>query len=628
MAPIRILADEVANQIAAGEVVERPASVVKELVENAIDASARHVTVELVTGGKKRISVLDDGVAMTKDDVLLAIERHATSKIAAATDLDSIATFGFRGEALPSIASVSKFEIVSRTEDALEATRVVVAGGKMRDVSSVGGPRGTRVTVENLFFNVPGRRKFLKSTTTELSHIIKAVQGLALAHPETGFRLKHNGRRTFDVSPCKTLLDRVAMIFGPEMTQQLVEIGFDEGGYIVNGLAATPALTRADRSGLLFFVNNRLIISPVLNRAISRAYRGLLTVGRFPVCILKVEVPPELVDVNVHPTKREVRFRDEPLVEQMVQKAVRDALAHVPARRPDERDWIYTKPARGRADDSDAGRPAVAVRAAPPPPRPVRPRTKPEKPAARMTATAEDVDLTQTADELLDTDREILSAEQAAAEPEHTKSADTVPQAVFSEVDQIEEVPFQVFNTYLVVPQSDRLLLVDQHALHERLVFEDLREVLSGHMPTLQRLLVPIPVELPPNQAAVLAEKTEFLRSLGVEIESFGQNTFLVTAACHLFSEQKVDDLVRRVAAELSQGDLFRDEQELWESMVALSVAACRSAIKAGQALSVDERRALLAGLRKLTPPYTCPHGRPIVTELTLDQIERSFRRT
>jgi len=634
MAPIRILADEVANQIAAGEVVERPASVVKELVENAVDAGARHVTVELVTGGKKRISVIDDGVAMNKDDVLLAIERHATSKIAAATDLDSIATFGFRGEALPSIASVSKFEIVSRTEDALEATRVVVAGGKVRDVSSVGGPRGTRVTVENLFFNVPGRRKFLKSTTTELSHIIKAVQGLALAHPETGFRLKHNGRRTFDVSPCKTLRDRVAMIYGPEMTQQLVEIGFDESGYSVRGLAGTPALTRADRSGILFFVNNRLIISPVLNRAISRAYRGLLTVGRFPVCILKVEVPPELVDVNVHPTKREVRFRDEPLVEQLVQKAVRDALAHAPARQRDDMDWIDRKPARGRADDSDVGRSAVAVGVAPPP-RPVRPRTKPEQPVASATATAtqvtgtEDIVATQTAAEVLDTDQEILSAEQAASEPERTETADTVPQAVFSEVDLLEEAPFQVFNTYLVVPQSDRLLLVDQHALHERLVFEDLREVLSAHMPTLQRLLVPIPVELPPNQAAVLAEQTEFLRSLGVEVESFGQNTFLVTAACHLFSEQKVDDLVRRVAAELSQGDLFRDEQELWESMVALSVAACRSAIKAGQALSVDERRALLAGLRKLTPPYTCPHGRPpIVTELTLDQIERSFRRT
>jgi len=635
MAPIRILADEVANQIAAGEVVERPASVVKELVENAIDAGARHVTVEVVTGGKKRISVIDDGVAMNKDDVLLAIERHATSKVATATDLDSIATFGFRGEALPSIASVSKFEIVSRTEDALEATRVVVAGGKVRDVSSVGGPRGTRVNVENLFFNVPGRRKFLKSTTTELSHIIKAVQGLALAHPETGFRLKHNGRRTFDVSPCKMLLDRVAMIFGPEMTQQLVEIGFDEGGYRVHGLAATPALTRADRSGLLFFVNNRLIVSPILNRAISRAYRGLLTVGRYPVCILKVQVPPELVDVNVHPTKREVRFRDEPLVEQLVQKAVRDALAHAPARRPDDMDWIDRKPARGRADDSGDGKAVVAVRVAPPPAEfAMPPQPEPEKPAARATATAtqvtgtEDIVATQAAAETLDTDREILAAEPAASEPESPEPADVAPQAVFSEVDQLEEMPFQVFNTYLVIPQSDRLLLVDQHALHERLVFEDLRAVLSSRMPTLQRLLVPIPVELPPNQAAVLAEQTEFLRTLGVEIESFGQNTFLVTAACHLFNEQKVDDLVRRVAAELSQGDLFRDEQELWESMLVLSVAACRSAIKAGQALSVDERRALLTGFRKLTPPYTCPHGRPIVTELTLDQIERSFRRT
>jgi len=213
-------------------------------------------------------------------------------------------------------------------------------------------------------------------------------------------------------------------------------------------------------------------------------------------------------------------------------------------------------------------------------------------------------------------------------QPEESASADAAPQAVFSEVERLDEVPFQVFNTYLVIPQADRLLLVDQHALHERLVFEELRGVLSEHMPTLQRLLVPIPIELPPNQAAALCEQTDFLRRLGLEVESFGQNTFLVTAACHLFSEQKIDDLVRRVAAELSQGDLFRDEQQLWESMVVLSVSACRSAIKAGQALSVEERRALLGGLRKLIPPYTCPHGRPIVTEITLDQIERSFRRT
>jgi len=632
MAAIRVLTDEVANQIAAGEVVERPASVVKELVENAIDAHARHITVEVVAGGKRRIAVLDDGVAMTKDDVLLAIERHATSKIVSAADLDSIATFGFRGEAMPSIAAVSKVEIVSRTEDAIEATRVSIAGGRVRNVQSVGGPRGTRVTVENLFFNTPGRRKFLKSTTTELSHAIKVVQGLAIAHPETAFRLKHNGRRILDVSPCKTLRDRVAMVFGTEMALDMVEIGLDDRGCRVHGLAGTPALTRGDRSGLLFFVNSRLIVSPVLNRAVTRAYRGLLTVGRHPVCILKVELSPQSVDVNVHPTKREVRFRDEPLVGEVVCRAIRDALARVPSRRParkpaGERDSVYVAP----QDTGVAQAPAALQVGAPP--RPARPGVEKDRPAARETVAVERGRAGHPAPAVPDTEPMQAAPAQPPApvvepQPEQGAAAEAAPQAVFSEVERLDEIPFQVFNTYLVIPQADRLLLVDQHALHERLVFEELRNVLSEHMPTLQRLLVPLPVELPPNQAAALADQTELLRRLGIEVENFGGNTFLVTAACHLFSEQKIDDLVRRVAAELSQGDLFRDEHQLWESMVVLSVSACRSAIKAGQALSVDERRALLAGLRKLTPPYTCPHGRPIVTELTLDQIERSFRRT
>jgi len=620
MAGVRILTDEVANQIAAGEVVERPASIVKELVENALDACAKHITVEIVAGGKKRISVIDDGTAMDKDDVLLAIERHATSKIASADDLDSIATFGFRGEAIPSIAAVSKFEIVSRTEDALEATRVFVDGGKVRQVSSVGAPRGTRVTAENLFFNTPGRRKFLKSTTTELSHVIKAVQGLALAHPEVGFRLKHNGRRTFDVSPCKTFLDRVAMVFGPDMTGELVEIGLDERACRIGGLAGTPGLTRADRSGLLFFVNNRLIVSPVLNRAVARAYYGLLTVGRYPVCLLKVDILPETVDVNVHPAKREVRFRDEPLVAELVQRAVREALARVPSRRPDDRIRVEKRPGVSvPADTSAAGTDAEDE---------VRPSRQPsavqDKPA-QPHAVAAGIPPQHV--------EEPSSVQPASAgSPERTAVGDdvseTVPQPVFSEVDQLDEVPFQVFNTYLVVQQSDRVLLVDQHALHERLVMQELYDALADRPPTLQRMLVPIPVELPPDQAAVLADRTDFLRNLGIEIESFGQNTLLVTAVCHLYSEQKIDDLVRRVAGELSRSDLVQDEQQLWESMLVLSVAACRSAIKAGQRLSVDERRALLAGLRKLTPPYTCPHGRPIVTELTLAQIEKSFRRT
>ncbi|MCD6288118.1 MAG: hypothetical protein J7M12_03275, partial [Candidatus Hydrogenedentes bacterium] len=270
--------------------------------------------------------------------------------------------------------------------------------------------------------------------------------------------------------------------------------------------------------------------------------------------------------------------------------------------------------------DERAVRRSLAVKVSPPPVPPAKPKP-PGKPAHIEAVTV--VPIEQPEDELPP------PAIDAGSRPNRqAKTTQPAPQAVFVEVEQLDEMPFQIFNTYLVIPREDRLLLVDQHALHERLVFDELHALLTEQTPSLQRLLVPIPVELPPNQAAQLAERTDFLRRLGIEIENFGENTFLVTASCHMFNEQKIDDLVRRVASELCQGDLFRDEEQLWESMLVMSVSACRAAIKAGQPLSVDERRALLSGLKKLTPPYTCPHGRPIVTELTRDQIERSFRRT
>lgn len=617
MAPIRVLTDEVANQIAAGEVVERPASVVKELVENALDAGARHIAVEVVAGGKKRISVVDDGSAMSRDDVLLAIEPHATSKISSAADLDNIETFGFRGEALPSIAAVSKFEVVSRREHDLEGTRVNILGNKLRDVKSVGAPRGTRITVADLFYNTPGRRKFLKTTNTELSHVIKVVQGLALAHPYLGFRLKHNGRRLLDVPPCTSLADRVATVFGTDMVTELVDVDIDENGYGVHGLAGTPAITRSDRSGQYFFVNSRPIVSPLLTRAVARAYHGLLTVGRHPVCVLKLDVPHQSVDVNVHPAKREVRFRDESIVQGQVQKSVREALSKGPSRRSViERQPVKSKAKPDTEKKKTDTRREMAVKVAHPPrqPAPPPPRRAEKDDVQVDTSPPEPVQETPSVEDVPPA-APLLSEEES-------------PQAVFVEVDRIDGMPFQIFNTYLVIPQADRLLLVDQHALHERIVFDELHGMLSERKPTLQRLLVPIPVEVPPNQAAQLADRTEFLHRLGIELENFGDNTFLVTGACHMFSEQKIDDLVRRVASELCQGDLFRDEEQLWESMLVMSVSACRTAIKAGQQLSVDERRALLNGLKKLTPPYTCPHGRPIVTELMRDQIERSFRRT
>ena len=612
MPRINVLGEDVANKIAAGEVVERPASAVKELVENSVDAGADDVTVLLTAGGKRSITVSDNGHGMVRDDAILAFERHATSKISCGEDLDRIDTLGFRGEALPSIAAVSKLTLVTRTAENLAGTRVVLRGGTVKNVSEVGAPQGTRVTVNSLYFNTPARAKFLKSTSTELGHGTEIVQRHALARPDIRFKLVHNGKQLFDLPPVTALVDRTAMIWGPRFAREMTGVNIERDGIKVTGLLGLPTLYRAQRNMQIFFLNRRPIVSRVLARAVAEAYRGLLPVGKFPVAILFVETDPVDVDINVHPTKREAKFRRERETYNAVVFGVRSALENAGPQRPlaPARPLVSPEPPPKRSDEQKVqlDRAPVVHQELP------VDKGSPEGGTKMPGVETEEV-VVKTGPER----EESLAA--AKEQPPLTASP------LFAPEIEPTEAPLQVFGTYLIVPQEDRLLIIDQHALHERLTYEKLKRELGRKRFTVQKLLVPITIEFTPAHAKLIGEYLPLLASIDVQMEHFGGTSFIVTAMSHVFSESRVEDLVRHIVAEIEQGDLLEDGQKLRERLLVLATSACRSSIMAGEPLTPEQRAGLLVGLRDLSPPYTCPHGRPIMTDLTLEQLERSFKR-
>ena len=589
--PVRVLPEDVANKIAAGEVVERPASVVKELVENALDAGATRITVSLVAAGRRMIEVMDNGHGMSEQDAMLAIERHATSKVRTADDLDDIRTLGFRGEALASIAAVSRFKMITRRAKDDSGTRISIDGGVLRDVSETAAPVGTRVTANRLYFNTPVRAKFLKGVTTELSHVIDTVQRHALAHEGVAFQLSHNDRVLLDIPEKATLCERVALIWGLNFLKDMVEVQGERGGIRMHGLIGTPALTRAQRSHQFFFLNKRPIVNHSLQYGFSDAYRGLLTVGRHPVGIVMVNMHPRFVDVNIHPAKREVRFRDERAARDAARDIVREALASLEA-------------PPGPAAPTPVLEPAPATEAV----------TKTEA-AARTEAAP------VPSQPALDPHGPVQTEMPGAA-----GFKDMAPSALYTPVGHMSHAPLQVFDTYLIVPKDDRLLIIDQHALHERLTFDALCADLEDRDYEAQQLAVPVLVDVPPSHVRLLESNIELFAKLGIVVEPFGGNTFQVTAVCHQYDEALIPDTVYRVLDELAQGDLF-DKTEIVAGLLRLTVEACRGSVKAGDRLAREEREGLLDGFDRLRPPYTCPHGRPIVTELTQHQMEKSFRR-
>ena len=588
MHAIQILSEAVASQIAAGEVIERPASVVKELLENALDAGARQVTVRVEDAGRRLMEIADDGAGITAAELPLAVTRHATSKLQSAEDLFHIQTLGFRGEALASIGSVSRLTLTSRPGLHPVGARLVVEGGTLRANEPMGAPEGTVVRVENLFFNVPARLKFLKRDITERQQIDALVTRYALAYPQVRFSLFQDGRAVLQTSGNGDRREILASLLGVDTARQMIEVALEDPDIRVQGYISPVALTRSNRREITFFVNGRWVQDTALSTALLQAYRTLLMVGRFPLAVLFVELDAEAVDVNVHPAKAEVRFRSPDTVFSGVQRAVRRALLTSSPVPQVSTGWQPPQtPALGQGalDLHSAIRPAI-------------------DPAWDMAA-----DLTAAE-----------KSEQAAAHTANTQTPSALPP---SGMLPLLRLVGQVGGTYLVAEGPDGLYLIDQHAAHERVLFERMMGGLTAPLAG-QALLEPAVMQLPAAQAALLSEQIPLLSRLGFEIEPFGPNTFRVRAIPALITGSDPAAAVRVLVE-----DFEEDETPLQAEREARLVARIckRAAVKGGQSLSPEEQRALLRDLEACFSPRTCPHGRPTMLHLTVDVLERQFGR-
>ncbi|MGD8561185.1 MAG: DNA mismatch repair endonuclease MutL [Desulfarculaceae bacterium] len=593
---MRVLPEAVANQIAAGEVVERPASVLKELLENSLDAGASRIMVEVAAGGRRLIRVVDDGRGMDPDDLLLSLERHATSKVQDSEDLLKVATFGFRGEALPSIASVSRMTLRSRPQGAESGSEVQVVGGSVREVQEIGCPSGTQVEVKDLFFNTPARRKFLKSQTTESAHLTSALMRLALGNPQTAFRFSSGGKVVYDLPPSPELAVRAAALLGREVVDQMVSVQEQVSGLQIKGLAGMPSLHRAAYDQVYTLVNNRYVRDRVLIHAVAEAYKGLLPMGRRPVLVVNLIMDPAQVDVNVHPAKTEVRFRRQQQVHDGLVEGLRQGLA---AARKATKPPIHVVP-RAHTPKFSGGSNTVL--------RPEPEQWKRPRPIEREIQPPS------------------LSTPPPPEEPgEAAPPARPEIRPLFSPVGDLQ-VLGQLHGLYILCSSPEGLVIVDQHAAHERLTYESLkRSMQTGGLPG-QGLLVPATLELTPQEAAWAESQAGDWRRLGLEMEPFGGLTWAVVAIPPLLSGRDVSTVVRDLLSELHSAGVSAQTPEFLE--VALRSLACRSSIMSGQNLGGDELSHLVNKAASLPPPVTCPHGRPVFLSLSRGQLARYFKRS
>jgi DNA mismatch repair protein MutL len=609
MPVIRVLSDRVANQIAAGEVIERPAAVIKELVENSLDAGATRIEVEFRHGGRSYLRVEDNGCGMTKDDALLSLERHATSKIVETVDLDALGTFGFRGEALPSIASIAKFELQTRRAEAALGHEVLVNGGKLVHVRECGVAPGTRITVTHLFSAVPARRKFLKTDATESAHIIQTVRLYALACPQTAFTLIEDGRVLFQSPVCATLEERVAEIFGRQFAADLLPIDAAENGLRLTGLIGQPGVSRASRHEMITFVNRRPVDSRTLNYALIESYATTLPKGRYPVAVLFLDMHPAAVDVNVHPAKREVRFRSEGEVRGFVIRAVLQKL----------REGGAAAPAQPIADfglrNAEAASAAPLVRAQPsiaqpfPPWRPESGGVSGVPPAAPIAQPRPEV-----------------AGHLAASLPASIENRE-------SKIENPSVAPRLTGWRFLGTAHGDFALfespagvvVVDRRAAHERVWFERLQTQFAQGEVASQRLLFAVPVELDPIGSALLLDRMKFLFGHGLEVAEFGRNFFRIEAVPTWLEPEAAEVFLRDVLALARDGRLDERNPRLAEEELAR--LAAQKAVRLSETTNEAEALALVAQLFACAQPHTSPAGRPTHFELSRGELAKRFQR-
>lgn len=574
---IIILPEEIASQIAAGEVIERPASVVKELVENSLDAAASWITVKIEEAGQKLVEVSDNGRGIPADELSIAVARHATSKLRSAEDLFRISTLGFRGEALASIGSVAQLSISSRQAEVDFGMKIKVEGGQIGSLKPEAMPVGTVVKVKNLFYNVPARLKFLKQPNTERRVIDTLVTRYALAYPEIRFQLFHDNRLSFQTSGHGDRREVLGLLYGVDIARQMLEVISEDKGCSINGYISPISYTRSNRKEIIFFINGRPIQDTAITTALIQAYHNLLMVGRYPLAFLFLELPAEDVDVNVHPTKSEVRFRNPDQIFTAVRNAVRRALL------------AYT---------------------------PV-PEIQPMNIWSAKTWEYSDKNHTSRGDIEKD-ENQAFGMEQIQARKAYNQT-----ETNYLNRSGILRLVGQITNTYLAAEGPDGLYLIDQHAAHERVLFEQFMKQKDNNLPG-QVLMEPVPIQLSPAQARLFSDQISIINQLGFQVEPFGLNTYLVRSIPALLSGLEPAAALRALVE-----DFEEDESPLaGEAEAKIIARVCkRAAIKAGQSLSIEEQNRLLADLEACESPRTCPHGRPTMIHLSVDLLERQFGR-
>ncbi len=612
MSRIRVLPDILSNKIAAGEVVERPGSVVKELVENALDAGATRIVVEAEKGGRSLIRVADNGCGMDRDDALLAIERHATSKIARTEDLFSIRTLGFRGEALPSIASVSRFHLVTRSDEAVSGTEVTLVGGKLIDVADVGAPVGTMITVRELFFNTPARRKFLKTIGTELGHIGDTLARLALGRPDVDFKWIHNGRQVKRWPIANDPFDRVVDVLGRAIRPDLYPMDIADGGLRARGWVASPRLVRPTSKGIYLFVNGRCVKDRVLHSAVFHGYRERLMKGQFPMAVCRLEVPVDQVDVNVHPTKHEVRFADARKVRSVVAAAVSNALLagdrprwHPPAESPTPADGVR-EPERTYPIPSPVGQNPVPFA------------------RSRQAVPASGVGRTHTPADSLSPHGSFPRTRSGVGIPYHRALESGSAPSTMGRFSDLRPIG-QYRRTYILCESEGSLVLIDQHAAHERVFYEQLKQRSRTANAASQGLVVPETIETGYEDAALLERFASEFHRLGLEVEPFGGHTVIVTGVPVVLAGGPIEPTIREILVKLADNEGAEMPDILDDC---LKIMACHGAIRARQELDGREIRRLLAQLDDCRNPSHCPHGRPTWIEWPLRDIEKAFGRS
>lgn len=661
MSKIRVLSDQLANQIAAGEVVERPASIVKELIENAIDAHATRIRVDIESGGRRLIRISDDGEGMMRDDAILAFERHATSKIKTAEDLGAIITLGFRGEALASIAAVSKVKLLTQNATDLVGTQVEIHGGKMLNVKDVAFARGSEFEIKNLFFNVPARLKFLKSEATESFHIANLITHYALAHPNLAFTLTNNGRESLSVTPVETLRERAYQLFGSDFVGALIEVTGASGETRVSGFVSSPSVTRTTKDSQYFFVNGRYVRDKVLSRAMTEAYRAMMPAGVYPSAMLFVALPPADVDVNVHPAKTEVRFVRSTIVYDMVRDAVRGAIGGAKAavtpltsleppsltlpkiqdragageyHRPSSEN-AYQSPQLSREEMLGALY-AQGPTTEPPdekreltgsaPIAPVVP-LPPQQPRINLSAAEPVADIpavTQAQSQVMPIRYGVRIGCLGTKGNDFANSPLKPANDLSLIPDDIKPLG-QMHNSFIIAVDRVGFMLIDQHVAHERILFEQHWRNLNNKQIESQRLLLPETIDLTPAQASAFGQLAPELEANGFEIGQLSGRTIAIKAIPAAIPKDAAKALLISLLEAIEQERRGLTMDEIRAEIAA--GLACRAAIKINMSLAPEKMRWLIDELLKCNNPATCPHGRPIILRMTAREIEKAFQR-